>query len=134
VGNVNQVERSARHEILKTGLSADITAQMLNQRVTFGLVEPDAVGHCSVHVDDHDVTPIRGCAVAALRPIDPKRGPQQVRQRCRRDLAVRVLADRAPQLQSLHQRLAAPHVRSRQFDDRRLLRRQLSATVRKHGC
>jgi hypothetical protein len=47
---------------------------MGNQGVRLGFIEPYAVGHRCIDVDDHDVSPVRGSSVA-VRAIDAKCRP-----------------------------------------------------------
>ena len=76
VCDVDEVERRAGDEALNPGICANVVPEMRQERVRARLVEPDAVGHRGVDVDDHDVAPIRGGAVAA-RTVDAEGSPQQ---------------------------------------------------------
>ena len=57
VRNVDEVHRRRGDKILRSGLGANVTAQMRQQPVCLRLIEPNAVGHCRVDVDYHDMPP-----------------------------------------------------------------------------
>src|SRR5208282_2242957 len=59
VSDIDEVQWSLGDKILRTGLGANVTAQMRQQLVRLRLVKPDAVSHCRVDVDHHDMPPIR---------------------------------------------------------------------------
>ena len=55
VSDIDEIERSCPDEILKAGLGPDIDAKLRQQHVPLRLIEPYAVRHNRVDVDDHDV-------------------------------------------------------------------------------
>ena len=64
--HIDEVERRVTNEILLSRLHTDIPWQMPYKRVSLRLVEPDAVCHCRVDIDDHEVAPVERGAIAAV--------------------------------------------------------------------
>lgn len=82
VHDVDEGERRGRDKILQASLCADVRGKMRAQRVLLRVVEPDAVGHRRVDVDDNDAAPAWLGAVDA-RTIHAVRGTQQIGKRPR---------------------------------------------------
>src|ERR1035437_4959003 len=70
MSDVHKVERCGSDKILKPGLRAEIFLQVRQQLMVLRLVQPDAVGHHEIDIDDHDMAPIGSSPIATCRAID----------------------------------------------------------------